>query len=44
MADATILISREIRKELKIFAVRNDMSMGNAIQLLLKKENEHRRC
>lgn len=41
---ATILIDRKIRKELKLFAVRNDVSMGKAIQLLLKKEKESRGC
>ena len=43
MANTTILIERETKKELKIFAVRNDRSMGKAIQLLLNNEKERRK-
>lgn len=39
----TILIPIATRKELKLFAVQNDMSMGKAVQKLIDNEKGRRR-
>lgn len=44
MTHTRILVCKETKKELKLFAVRNDRSMSNAIQLLLDREKERMRC